>query len=339
MLVGRLFSGKYIDQFGRKKTLFAGFILSFIFTLLYFTVANLSFLLLVRFLHGAAFGIASTATGTIVSSIIPNERRGEGTGYYALSTTIATAVGPFFGMFINQHIGFEMNFVVCTVLIAISFLASLFLKVPKVEFTEEQLEKMKGFKLGNFFEAHVIPISIISIFIGISYSSILSFLTSYAQAIDLVNIASFFFIVYAVATLVSRPVTGRLFDVKGENIVMYPAFILFAIGLIIISHVHQGYMLLLSGVFVGFGYGTFISSAQAISIKVSPKNRMGLATSTFFMFVDFGTGVGPFLLGFLIPVIGFTHLYETMAVVVLVCIVLYYFLHGRKAGRIAANEA
>jgi len=328
MLFGRLYSGKYIDSVGRKKILYTGIIFSAIAILLYFTVTNLSLLLAVRFVHGIGFGIASTATGTIVSSLIPDERRGEGTGYYALSTTIASAMGPFFGIFMNQHLGFKMNFVICTVLIAVSFLSSLFLRLPQIK--KQQLNNAEGLRLRSFFEARAIPISIVSIFIGIAYSSILSFINAYAQEIDLVDVASSFFIVYSIATLVSRPFTGRLFDAKGANFVMYPSFIIFAVGLWMVSQVHHGSMLLLSAVFIGLGFGTFIPSAQAIAVKVSPRNRMGLATSTFFMFADFGAGFGPFLLGFLVPVIGFTNLYASMAILVLADAVLYYFLHGRN---------
>ncbi|MFJ5622967.1 MFS transporter [Peribacillus loiseleuriae] len=332
-LIARLFSGKSIEQVGRKKMLYIGFIAILIVTLLYFVINSMTVLLIIRFLHGAAFGIASTATGTIVASVIPNERRGEGTGYYALSVTLAAAIGPFLGIFINQHAGFNMNFILCTILLALSFIAAFFLKVIKVEFTNEQLANMKGFKLNNFFEPKAFPISIIAVFIGLCYSSILTFITSYSQEIHLVDVASFFFVVYAVAILVSRPFTGRWFDTKGENFVMYPAFLFFTIGLIILSQAHVGYALLIAGVFVGLGYGTFMSSAQAISIKVSPKHRMGLATSTYFIFTDLGVGIGPFILGFMIPVIGFRGLYVTMAIVVFACIFLYYFLHGRKAVR------
>jgi MFS family permease len=190
---------------------------------------------------------------------------------------------------------------------------------------------MKGFSLNNFFEAKAIPISIISVFIGLGFSSILSFLTSYIREINLVGAGNFFFIVYAVFILISRPLTGLWFDRKGENFVMYPSFLLFAMGLIILSQAHQGFLLLLAGALVGLGYGTFLSSAQAICVKVSPRHRMGLATSTFFSFIDGGVGVGPFLLGFMIPVIGLRGLYEVMAIIVVACIFLYYFLHGRKA--------
>ncbi|MFJ7977128.1 hypothetical protein ACIQZI_15770 [Peribacillus sp. NPDC096379] len=70
---------------------------------------------------------------------------------------------------------------------------------------------------------------------------------------------------------------------------------------------------------------------NAISIIVSPKHRMGLATSTYFIFTDLGIGIRPFILGSLVPVMGFRELYMTIAIVVFACLFLYYFLHGRKA--------
>lgn len=332
-LIARLFGGRSIDRVGWKKMLYIGFVFFLITTALYFLVNSLTFLLINRFLNGAALGIASTATGTIVAKIIPNERRGEGTGYYALSVTLAAAFGPFLGMFLGQHAGYNMNFALCIILLAISFIAVFFVKVPKIEFTKEQLEKMKGFSIHNFFEAKAVPIAIIGFFIAFGYSSILTFLTSYAKEINLVDVGSFFFIIYAVFIIVSRPFTGRWFDQKGENLVMYPSFILFGVALLLLAQAHNGAVLLAAGALVGLGYGTFSSSAQAISIKVSPKNRMGLATSTFFIFLDGGIGVGPFILGLLIPFIGYRGLYMVMAVVVLACLFLYYFLHGRKTGK------
>src|SRR5699024_3719331 len=141
--------------------LYIGFVFILITTLLYFAVNHLQFLYVVRFLHGAALGVASTATGTIVAKIIPNERHGEGIGYHALSITLAAAVDQSLGMFIDQHADFNMHFVLCTVLLAFSFVCSLLLNVPKPELTKEQLPGMKGFKLRNFFESKAFPISVI----------------------------------------------------------------------------------------------------------------------------------------------------------------------------------
>lgn len=112
-LLSRLFAGRYINRIGWKTMLDIGFVMFLLTTCLYIPVNNLGLLLVIRFLNGTAMGIASTATGTIAQGIIPNERRGEGTGYYGLSQTIAAAAGPFLGMVISANTDFVMNFIVC----------------------------------------------------------------------------------------------------------------------------------------------------------------------------------------------------------------------------------
>ncbi|WP_026887006.1 MFS transporter [Clostridium beijerinckii] len=331
VLLSRIFSGRYIDQVGWKKMLYIGFILFLATTFLYFLVNSMVFLFINRFLNGAAMGIASTATGTIVAKIIPNERRGEGTGYYALSLTIAAAIGPFLGMFITEHSNFYMNFVVCIIFLILSFFAVFFIKIPKLEIVKEHSNNNKDFSLHNFFEIKAIPISIIAGVIALGYSSILTFISSYSKEINLMSVGSLFFIVYAVFVLLSRPFTGQMFDKKGENFVMYPAIALFALSLFFLSQTHGSLTLLLAAAILGLGYGTTSSSVQAIAIKVSPKHRIGLATSTNFIFQDLGVGIGPFILGYFVPLIGYRGLYMMMAAVAVLCIFLYYCLHSKKA--------
>ena len=332
-LFGRIFAGRFIAQSGLKKMLYLGLTIFLIATVLYFLVDSLWILDTVRFLHGVGFGISSTATGTIVANITPKERRGEGIGYYALSVTIASAIGPFIGMYLHQYGSFSMILVLCTVLSIVNCFSVHFMKVPDVELTNAQFEQMKQFKLENFIDFNVLPIAIIGAFMGLSYSSIISFLSSFIREVNLGSIGGLFFVVYAVFIFISRPLTGPLLDRKGDNYVMYPAFALFAIGLLVLSQINQGFLLLLAGALIGLGYGSFIPTAQAISIKMSPPHRVGLATSTFFAISDAGMGIGPFILGFLIPLWGFRGLYVGMASVVIVCMVLYHVLHGRRAAR------
>lgn len=328
MLFGRLYAGRSINAIGWKKMLYIGIIFSLIMIACYFFITNIYVLIVVRLFHGIGFGIASTATGTIVSEIIPDERRGEGTGYYALSTTIASAIGPFFSIFISEHYNFKVIFIICLIMILVAFFCAMKMDVPKMEFPSES---KKGFSFGEFFEKKAIPLSIVGIFLGIAYSSVLSYINSYAQEIHLVDAASFFFIVYSVATLVTRPFTGKLFDAKGENAVLYPIMISFMVGLFLLSHATSAFTLLFSAIFIGIGFGSFLPSAQAVVVNLSPKQHMGLATSTLYMFVDFGCGFGPFILGIFIPMTGYTNMYMVMAVVVLLSLVLYYFVHGKKA--------
>ncbi|WHX67024.1 MFS transporter [Peribacillus frigoritolerans] len=325
----RPIAGKKIDKIGRRKMLLGSLVLFLIASIGYFLVNSLSLLLIDRFIQGFAFGLATTATGTIAADIIPNERRGEGTGYFAMSTNLAMAFGPFIGLLITQHFSYSIIFYAASLFAAFSLVASLFMNVPEGD--KGGASPQKGFKISDYFEKRALPISIFIGFAGFTYSSILSYLTSFAKEMDLMDAASFFFVVFAVFLLASRPFTGRMFDVKGENAVIYPSLLLFAVGMVILSQSHHGITLLIAGALIGVGYGTFQSSCQAISIKEAPSNRMGLATSTFYTMYDFGIGVGPFLLGFLIPFTGFKGLFMGMSVFAFVLIGIYYLAHGKKA--------
>ncbi|MGM9919639.1 MAG: MFS transporter, partial [Bhargavaea sp.] len=168
---------------------------------------------------------------------------------------------------------------------------------------------------------------------AIAYGGVLSFIMFYAEEIDLVTASSFFFLVYAITVLLSRPFTGKLLDLKGGNIVIVPALLLFAAGLILLSESVTGIMLLGAGVLIGLGFGNFQSSAQAISVKVADPRRMGLATSTFFIFLDFGVGFGPYILGSLVPLVGYAGIYKILAGIVLFALVVYGAVYGAREHR------
>lgn len=333
-LFARILAGKYIEVIGRRKLLFAGLILFLIASISYFLANNLNVLLVVRFIHGAVFGLAGTAMATAIMDIIPNERRGEGTGYYSLSITLASAIGPFLGLFITQYADYNAIFAACTIFSVISIVVMLFAKIPEAKLTKEQMKAIKGFKLQDFFEKKAVPISIIGFIMGIAYSGILSYINSYAIEINLTSAASFFFIVYSIICLISRPLSGKLLDSKGDNTIMYPSLISFVLGLILISRASSGLALLFSGVLIALGYGTVYTCVQAIAIKVSPSHRIALAISTFFILMDAGIGFGPLIIGSIIPILGFRGMYMALAIIVFLSIIVYHFIHGRKSASI-----
>ncbi|WP_010651353.1 MFS transporter [Oceanobacillus massiliensis] len=333
-VIVRPIAGKIIETVGRKKLLIIGISLFIVIMLLYFPVNSIGLLLLLRFIHGFAFGIGSTATGTIAVDVIPPSRRGEGMGYFATSMNLAMAIGPFLGLIISHYFADTMIFVATTIFAIIALITTLLMNVPERESVAEDVTVQavkKKFQLRDYFEKAAFPIATFILIAGLAYSSILSFMTAYATEINLVDAASFFFVMYAAFLLLSRPFTGRMFDLKGENYVMYPSILLFGIGLVILSQAESGITLLAAGAIIGIGFGTLQSSAQTIAVSMAEQHRVGLATSTFFVFYDFGIGVGPFLLGFIVPHTGYKGLYTAMAVIAFISIAVYYFLHGRKS--------
>ncbi|TMU87209.1 MFS transporter [Bacillus sp. BHET2] len=336
-LIGRLFLGRMITTIGNKKMLFVGMLAFIATSCLYFVESGISFLLLTRFLHGVALGMVSTATGTIVAEIIPGSRKGEGIGYYSMSITLATAVGPFFGIFLSQHASFKTIFAFCLALGVMSYVITLFVKIPVVKKAAKESEKQR-LRLSSFIEPKALPIALVVLLVSLAYSSVLSFINFYAIDIDLVEAASLFFVVYAVAILVSRPFTGRLMDAKGAKAVMLPAFVLFAVGLFLLSAAGNTMVLLLSGVLIGLGFGNMQSVTQAIAVKSVPPERVGLATSTYYISLDAGLGFGPYALGFLIPLSGYRSLYMMMGILVAATLVIYYVQERKQSCAVFAHE-
>ncbi|HEC2146671.1 TPA: MFS transporter [Staphylococcus delphini] len=331
MLIGRLASGRIVDAIQPKKVLVYGVIFSIVTVALYFVIQTLALLLIVRFIHGTAFGFSSTATGAISSHIVPEARKGEGIGYYALSVTTASAVGPFLGILFNQSFGFRSIFTLGLGVIILAFVLAVALKPLSQVETSMKSTPLKG--IGAFIQKDAMPLSFVLAVIGVAYSSVLSFLSVYTETMDLPTAASIFFIVYAISAFVTRPFTGKIFDQHGHNAMMYPVIIIFAIGLVILSSAQETWLIALSAIFIGIGYGTIVPSGQAIVVQQAPRHQVGLATSTFYIFLDFGAGFGPFLLGYIISMWGFQTLYVAMAILALIALVLYYVVHGRHVAQ------
>ena len=327
-LFGRLGGGRVIGELGSKKTLFYGLLLFAISTMLYFAAVNLPLLMVNRLFQGIALGLASTATGTIIAQILPPERRGEGIGYYSLSAILATAIGPFVGILLTQTFSdFRMIFAVDSVLAVICFMLYFIVTVPDAP---KKVTVKMGFKLSNFIEMRAVPISLVALVIGFAYSGVMSFMTFYAKELDLVKAGSYFFIVYAIVVLMTRPFTGKLLDARGANIVVYPCLVIFTIGMYAFSAATSSFVFLVAAACIGIGYGNFNSVAQAIAIKVTPNERLGLATSTYFILYDLGLGVGPFFLGYFVPILGYSTIFFAMVFVIIMAIVLYYYMYGKQ---------
>ncbi|RIM35765.1 MFS transporter, partial [Staphylococcus caprae] len=323
-LIGRFITGKYVNQFGPKKILIFGLICLIITQLLYFIPGSVWFLMIVRLLNGIATAIATTATGTIAAYVTPPTRKSEGISLFSLSLVLGTAIGPFFGMLLMNSFSIKILFIICVVLGVISGLLSLFIRnqFQTVKAKNDSVNQ-KGSILSHFIAKEAIPVAIVMMLIGVTYAAILTYLQAFAVERNLVTAASYFFIFYAVASLFTRPIAGRLMDDKNENVVVYPAFIFLVISFAMLMFSFNGWMLLIAGIALGIGYGNLSSSMQAIAIKVSPSTKYGLATSTYFIGLDIGIGFGPSFLGLFTHMITYSQLFGIMGILGVVTLIIY----------------
>ena len=331
-LIARLYIGKKLELIGRKQMLRFGAIIYLVTTIAYLISTNIIILDTVRFLNGFAYGTISTAANAIVTAYIPKSRNGEGINYYGLSTSLAAAIGPFIGILLLPIVGFKSVIILAIVLSVLVTVACYLFPVQNIELTDEHRETLNSWALNTFIEYKVLFISIVAFLIGLSYSSVLGFLSIYADNLGLSTAGAFFFVVYALIITFTRPFAGQIFDAKGENAVMYPSFIFLAIGLLTLSFTTSSSVLLLSGALIGLGYGTFMSNGQAVCLKLVDSSKVSIALSTYFIGLDLGLGFGPYALGTVHSFLSYSGIYVLCAVLTVAVAILYaIFYKGKDA--------
>ncbi|CAM3816086.1 MFS transporter [Cohnella lubricantis] len=328
----RPFAGRWMVGPHRSKVLILSLIGFMAVSLFYPLVSSFGFLLVLRALQGVSFGAATTGNGTIVAEIVPTQRKGEGLGYYTLSFNLAMVLGPFVGLLVIQNANFNVLFyilIACGVLgLALGWSTA---RIPKPSTEEGSVHKQEKLTFKSLFEVGAIPISITALLLAIAYSGILSYVPTYAKEIGLSSISSYYFVVYAIIMVLARPFTGRMFDKLPRNMLVYPTLLLYAGGLVVLASANSAFTFLLSAGIIGLGYGSLFPCLQAIAVQSVPRERVGLATSTFFIFFDSGVGIGSVLLGSVASATSNRTMYLAAAAIVALAAIVYFALLHRNA--------
>ena len=332
-LFTRMFFGGRIDIWGIKRSVVIGSALNALGAILYLFPLGFVPLLVARVIHGFGFAIMSGAAAAGAALILPPERYGEGIGYFSMMQALATGIGPFAAIMLTNAFGTYYSMFVCAVVIAIAALLGLpLLNIPHEERAAKHVKMLQEVRekgVGAFVQMSVVPVATVLLLVYFCYAGIISFVASYASSRGLDEAVSFYFVVYAIVILISRPPVGRRIDRHGENSTIYFCLASLVVGFIILAFAANGFLLLASAAFIGFGIGATQSIIQAVIARDAPVEEMGKANSTFFMSMDLGSGIGPIAIGALIAVIDYSSSYLVLAAVGVCAIIVYHFAHGR----------
>jgi MFS family permease len=327
-------AGNLMQKFGKKAIFVTSLLIFLVAAVFYLFTDSITSLLIVRALHGIGFGMATTATGTIVADILPSSRRGEGMGYYSMSMNLAMVVGPFIGLQAINSWGTSTLFILALIFAFFAILTGGFMKLDSDMETERveqeaKVKEKKGIQFDRIIESTAVKISIVAAIFGLVYSSILSFVSVYAENKGFISVSGYFFVVYAIFMLIARPFAGKWFDRYGANKIVYPCIVLFSIGMLVLGTAQSEWMFLLSAALIGLGYGSMFPCLQTIAIQKAAPHRRGLATATFLSIFDIGIGFGSYIVGIIGDAIGLNSFYSLSSIYILIGIAVYYYLHGK----------
>lgn len=339
----RPFSGFLMDKFPRKPIyIFCYFICASMFAG-YMAVATLAWFIVLRMLHGMAFSGVTVGGNTLCVDIMPSSRRGEGLGYYGLTNNTAMALGPMTGLFLHDHLSYEMIFITGMAFSFIGFICAMCVKarVPesiramkadkKACLSSSVLQKKK-LSLDRFILLKGIPVSISLLMLSIPYGATTNFVAIYAKEIHLDVPTGFFFTLMACGMGASRIFAGKKVDqgyiTQCIRFGYYPVILAFStLGLcrfvvtenIAIANV----MFFTVPLLLGIGFGIMFPAMNSLYINLAPNNQRATATSTYLTAWDVGIGIGIALSGFIAHYFTFYMVYLIGAMLCIVSLVFF----------------
>lgn len=302
-VAARPVTGGLLDRYGRRPFLLGGLVLFALSMYLYGWVTAVGTLMVVRLLHGIGWGLTTTAAAATVADIVPAARRGEGMGWYGLAMTLAMAVGPSLGMWTLEGYAFRGVFLLA---VGLALLAFVTMAIPRVPF--QPSEERKSIEL---YDPATVPVAVAVAFLAFAYGSITTFLPLFAVSID-VN-PGVFFLVYAIALTVARPIAGTASDRFGEAKVIIPATALTIVSLIVLGAATGMTGVIAAAVLYGIGFGSAQPALQAAILSLVPRERFGVANASFFTAFDLGIALGATLLGWVAEWLGYQALFAAAA--------------------------
>jgi MFS family permease len=287
----RPFVGFGLDKYGRRSILIFSLLLYALVFNGYLFAWTVALMLLVRFTHGLTWGMTTTSNSTVAVDIIPANKRGQGIGYFGISTTLGMALGPVIGSFIYVHTGYNGMFIAGGIIALASMAMAASMRYP-----DHKPLTSPEFKLSTLFETTTLLPSFNLLLIMITYGGILSFIALYGHELGIHNPAGFF-LIYAIGVIGARFAMGKYFDIHGPRMILLICISLLIIGFPFLALIQNSYGFYGAAVILGFGNGVVFPTFQAMTNNMVPQNRRGAANSTIFTSVDIGMGLGMVIVG------------------------------------------
>lgn len=337
-IVFRMLSGRFVDTYSRRAAIFIGAAFMLVGSLIPIAFPSLEAQLPARILQGCGFAAIHTAVSSCAADVLPNERLGEGIGYFGLGNALGMALGPSVAIWL---IGLEYSEALSVGIAMVACIAFAMGVVIRYEKNPESLPESSGYRrewekdraskapsdpaellvreqerarekdlpfFERFFEKSAWCGAIPILFLATSFSVFFSFCTMYAKSLGYAN-PGVFFIVAGISCVIVRVAASKIMDAASPlKLLLIPviAGCLTLLGIFFVQNEFVYYAL-------GFGYGICIGFAvpilSTVVIKAAPASRFGAANALFFLMYDVGIGGGALLWGAILDNFGFSPLF------------------------------
>ena len=315
------FSGKWVDQYGRKPIIILGLLIFSVSELLFGLGENVYVLFISRILGGFSNALIFPAVTAFIADVTSENERPKAMGYMSAAINTGFLIGPGIGGFLAD-INMRMPFFVAALFGALSVVFSFLLLKEPNEFEEKNEQKEMETKGNEYFRQIFHPMYIIAfliIFISsfglASFESILSLYVDHKFNFSPKEIAG----VVSVSSIIGM--MGQIFLFEhltkkiGEIALIRYSLALAAIFIFIMTVANSYVTILLTSLllFVGFD---FIRPSVTTYLSKIAGNQQGFVGGMNSMFTSIGNIGGPIIGGTLFDVnINFPYYFATIVII------------------------
>lgn len=295
--LSRPFSGRLTDTIGRVPVMLIGSLVCAVCSILYPLLSTVAGFLLLRLFHGFSTGFKPTATAAYIADLIPANRWGEAMGIHGLCFSTGLAIGPALGGYLTVTYSIDWLFYCSSFFALLSIVILLNVKetlVDKQRFHPSQFK----LKSKDIFEPLVWPAAIITFLGYISYGAILTLIPDWSQYLGVTNKGTFY-VVFTVASLLVRLLSGRLSDKKGRVYVLRIALFLIVVSVIMLGLANSVAWLMTGAFIYGMGTGLFSPATSAWTADLSHEEHRGRGMATMYIALEAGIGLGALVAGWI----------------------------------------
>jgi len=290
-LLFRPFSGYLVDRLGRKWTSVSAFLLSALITICLLLPVGLTGLGILRFLIGFPFALFSTGLSTLVSDIIPEERREDGFSVSSIVNTLTSQViTPIFGLTLLGDGNFDLVFIVTAIFGILAAIVILLMHFEDIR--DEQLH----FSLQTLFEKRVLLIALVMCLIFLGWPGLLTYSPLYATEVGFSN-AIPFLLMFGVGLLSSSLISNHFLDLSSPRKAGELALIILLAGFALSGLVKTALSFLMGGVLIGMGYGLSFATFPAMAVNLVEVTKHGACNATVIFGQDVGVFIGSYIFG------------------------------------------
>jgi MFS family permease len=334
-------TGALADRWGSRRILLTSSLTIAAFSISYAVLPGYRIMLGLTLIHGVFWSGLLSASAAYLTSMLPENRRAEGVGYWGLSSVAAIAVGPSVGFWVFQF-GWRTLCLVAATLNVIMAAIAWNLPAQNVRSQAAQKATQAGLKAcateggvsneaapskRGILEWRVLVLSFTLFLYSFGYGGITSFTALYAVANN-VRPKGLYLTSLAIVILLTRPLAGRLGDRFGYRRIFLPCLVLIAMGLACLAMGGTRTWLLLSAVIFGVGFGTAYPVFVAYVMRHVDPDRRGAAFGAILAAFDTGIGTGSTMTGWIIGRYGFSPAFGVAAA--LSVFALPYFLFADR---------